>query len=393
MINKEMQHLGEVRSAIRDLFEYGRQQKALHGEDSVFDFSLGNPSVPAPDAVRQSIARHIADPAVHAYTSAPGDMAVRQAIVRHINATLGASMSPDLVYLTCGAAAALCITFRALCCPQDRFVILAPYFPEYDVFVRAAGGTPVVVPMQADCGIDFAALEGAIDAHTKAVVVNSPNNPSGVVYDADTVRRLAQVLRDKAQQVGHPIYLVADEPYREIAYDVEVPYLPNYYDDTVVCYSYSKSLSIPGERIGYIAIAPTATDATALYAAVCGAGRALGYVCAVSLFQQVVGDIQGVTSDLAVYRTNRDLLYNSLTRMGYRCVRPDGAFYLFVQTPIPDSIAFSEVAKTFGLLLVPGDSFGAKGYVRIAYCVDTDMIRRSLPRFAALAMFYGLSHQ
>ena len=390
MINKDMQRLGEVRSAIRDLFEYGRQQKALHGEDSVFDFSLGNPSVPPPAEVGQSIARHMRQDGIHAYTSAPGDMAVRKAIADYVNAQQGCAMSPDLIYLTCGAAAALCIVFRALCCPQDQFVILAPYFPEYDVFVRSAGGTPVVVPMQPDCGIDFDALQAAITPNTKAIVINSPNNPSGVVYGEDIISRLAQLLRDKARQYGHPIYLVADEPYREIVYDVSVPYLPNYYDDTVVCYSYSKSLSIPGERIGYIAITPTATDARALYAAVCGAGRALGYVCAVSLFQQVIGDMQGVTADLSVYRTNRDLLYNSLSRMGYRCVRPDGAFYLFVQAPIEDSVAFSNVAKTFGLLLVPGDSFGAKGYVRIAYCVDTAMIRRSLPQFAALALFYGL---
>lgn len=390
MINKDMQHLGEVRSAIRDLFEYGKAQKALRGEDSIFDFSLGNPSVQPPRAVHDAIVRLADNPSIHAYTSAQGDANVRKSIAAYVNTTLGAQLDPNYIYLTCGAAAALCITFRALCCAGDNFVILAPYFPEYDVFVRSAGGTPVVVPMQEDCGIDFAALAAAIDEHTKAVIINSPNNPSGKVYDAATIRSLANLLQAKEQEVGHPIYLVADEPYREIAYNVEVPYVPNYYRDTIVCYSYSKSLSLPGERIGYIAVPPVATAAAALYAAVCGAGRALGYVCAVSLFQQVVGGLQGATSDVSIYRTNRDLLYNALVDMGFTCVPPDGAFYIFMKTPIADSKAFSDKAKEFGLLLVPGDSFGGKGFVRIAYCVDTDMIRRSLPHFSALAQAFGL---
>ena len=390
MINKDMQGLGEKRSAIRELFEFGCRRKAELGADSVFDFSLGNPSVEPPVAVEEAIIRLSAVRGVHNYTSAPGDFGVRSNISQYIKDSFAADIPPQNIYLTCGAAAALTITFRAMCCEGNEFVILAPYFPEYYVFVRAAGGTPVVVPMQEDCGVNMAALTASINPHTKAIVINSPNNPSGYVYSEAELKALADLLDAKAAEYGHPIYLVADEPYREIAYDVEVPYIPNLYADTVVCYSYSKSLSLPGERIGYIAVPPKATDSAALYAAVCGAGRALGYVCAPSMLQRVIGGLQGVTSDVEVYRTNRDLLYGALTELGFECIRPQGAFYLFVKAPIADSEAVSEQAKEYGLLLVPGDSFGAKGWLRVAYCVDTGMIRRSLPQFAALAAYYHL---
>jgi len=390
MINKDMQELGEKRSAIRELFEFGCRRKAELGADSVFDFSLGNPSVEPPMAVETAIKRYSGEKGIHNYTSAPGDARVRNAIARYIRDTFAFDMPAGNIYLTCGAAAALTITFRAMCCEGDEFVVLAPFFPEYYVFVRSAGGTPVVVTMQEDCGVNLAALAASLNAHTKAVVINSPNNPTGYVYSEAELVALAELLGKKAQEYGHPIYLVADEPYREIAYDVEVPYIPALYKDTVVCYSYSKSLSLPGERIGYIAVPPEATDAAALYAAVCGAGRALGYVCAPSMLQRVIGDLQGATSDVEVYRTNRDLLYNGLTELGFTCIRPQGAFYLFVKAPIADSEAVSEQAKAYGLLLVPGDSFGAKGWLRIAYCVDTDMIRRSMPQFAALAAYYHL---
>ena len=390
MINKDMQELGEKRSAIRELFEFGCRRKAELGADSVFDFSLGNPSVEPPKAVETAIKDYSEAKGIHNYTSAAGDMRVRTKIAQHIKATFAADIPLENIYLTCGAAAALTITFRAMCCEGDEFVILAPYFPEYYVFVRSAGGTPVVVPMQEDCGVNMAALSDAINSHTKAIVINSPNNPTGYVYSEAELKALAALLTEKAAEYGHPIYLVADEPYREIAYDVDVPYIPNLYADTVVCYSYSKSLSLPGERIGYIAVPPQATDAAALYAAVCGAGRAQGYVCAPSLLQRVIGEMQGITSDVEVYRTNRDLLYKGLTDLGYTCIRPQGAFYLFVKAPVADSEAVSEKAKEYGLLLVPGDSFGAKGWLRVAYCVDTDMIRRSMPQFAALAAYYHL---
>lgn len=390
MINKDMQYLGEKRSAIRELFEFGCRRKAELGADSVFDFSLGNPSVEPPLSVEASIKALAAQKGIHNYTSAPGDYAVRAKIADYLNRTYAAGMDANYIYMTCGAAAALCIAFRATCCPGDEYIVMAPYFPEYYVFIQAAGGVPVVLPMQDDCGINMSALMAALNPHTKAVVINSPNNPSGAVYSEQELKAMAALLQAKEREYGHPIYLIADEPYREIAYDVDVPYVPNLYDDTVVCYSYSKSLSLPGERIGYVAVCPRAADAAALYAAVCGAGRALGYVCAPSLLQRVVGDMQGVTSDVAVYRTNRDLLYNGLTALGFTCVKPQGAFYLFVKAPIADSEAVSEQAKQYGLLLVPGDSFGAKGWLRIAYCVDTDMIRRSMPQFKALAEFYNL---
>jgi aspartate aminotransferase len=388
MINKEMQHLGENRSAIRELFEFGCRRKAEFGADSVFDFSLGNPSVEPPVKVAHTIQALSDEKGIHNYTSAPGAAPVRAAIAQYIQRTFGLAITPDYIYLTCGAAAALCITFRATACAGDQYVIMAPYFPEYYVFVRSAGGEPVVVPMQADCGINLTAMANAINAHTKAVIINSPNNPSGAVYSQEALTALADLLRAKEAEYGHPIYIIADEPYREIAYDVDVPYIPNIYADTIVCYSYSKSLSLPGERIGYVAVNPAAADAPALYAAVCGAGRALGYVCAPSMLQRVIAEMQGATSDINVYRTNRDLLYNGLTELGFECIRPQGAFYLFMRAPIEDSEAVSEQAKQYGLLLVPGDSFGAKGWLRIAYCVDTDMIRRSMSAFASLARYY-----
>ena len=287
--------------------------------------------------------------------------------------------------MTCGAAASLCITLRALNERSDEFVILAPYFPEYEVFIKSAGGTPIVVPFdEKDFTPNLAALENAITERTKAVIVNSPNNPSGVVYSAETIAKIAEILSKKSAFFSHPIFIISDEPYRELAYDQAVPFTMIFYANTIVCYSFSKSLSLPGERIGYIAVSPRATRATDLYLALCGAGRSLGYVCAPSTYQFVIRECINALPDVESYRKNRDLLYSSLTEIGYDCVRPDGAFYLFVKSLEEDSVAFSERAKSLGLLLVAGDDFGAKGYVRIAYCVDFDMIKRSLPSFKKL---------
>ena len=394
MGNQSMVGLGNNRSTIRELFEYGNQRAAVVGRENVFDFSIGNPNVPAPDAVRQAILAEAAgDPvALHGYTSAQGAADVRKALADDLNRRFGTSYTGDSLYLTAGAAAALSCAFKAIACPGDEFVILAPYFPEYIMFIeRGAGAKCVIVPPSiADFQIDFDALEQALNEHTKAVVVNSPNNPSGAVYSEQTVGQLAALLREKEKQYGHPIYLVSDEPYREIVYDgVQVPFVPNYYDDTIVCYSYSKSLSLPGERIGYVLVPPQAADSADLYAAVCGAGRALGYVCAPSLFQRVVARCVGQTGDISVYQTNRDLLYDGLTQMGYACVKPAGAFYLFPQTLEPDDRAFCERAKKYDLLVVPGADFGAPGHMRISYCVQTETIRRALPLFAELAKEYG----
>lgn len=395
MYNDTMYKLGSHRSVIRELFEYGKKRAAEVGADKVYDFSLGNPNVPAPDCVKEAAVKLLNETdgaAVHGYTSAQGDAAVRKAIADNINARFGAGVSPDAIYMTAGAAASLTITLNALNEGGDEFILLAPYFPEYKVFVSAAGGVPVAVPFdERDFRPDFDAFERALNAKTKAVIVNSPNNPSGTVYTRETLETLCGILRRKSAEYGSSIVLIADEPYRELVYgETEVPYLMNLYDDTVVCYSYSKSLSLPGERIGYIALSPRLTDGARAYAAICGAGRALGYVCAPSLFQKVVAACAGAKPDVEAYRKNRDLIYGALTSMGFACVRPDGAFYLFVKSPEPDANAFADRAKKLGLLIVPGDDFGASGYVRISYCVSYEMIERSLPAFSELAAEYGL---
>ena len=393
MYNKTMYELGSHRSVIRDLFEFGKKRAAEVGADKVYDFSLGNPNVPAPDGVKEAAERLLAMPdntVLHGYTSAQGDAEVRKAVADNINARFGAGVSPDFIYMTCGAAASLTVTLNALYEDGDEFILLAPFFPEYSVFVKAAGGTPVVVPFdEKTFAPDLSALEKAVTPRTKGIIVNSPNNPSGTVYTRKTLDSIVSLLERKSAEYGRKIVLIADEPYRELVYDdIEVPYLPNLYPDTVVCYSYSKSLSLPGERIGYIAISPRMTEKENVYAAVCGAGRALGYVCAPSMFQRVAAACVNERPDITAYRRNRDLIYSALTEMGYDCVHPDGAFYLFVRSPEPDANAFSERAKNFGLLIVPGDTFGAPGYVRISYCVGRDMIERSLPAFRDLINTY-----
>lgn len=393
MYNKTMYELGSHRSVIRDLFEFGKKRAAEVGADKVYDFSLGNPNVPAPDGVKEAAERLLAMPdntVLHGYTSAQGDAEVRKAVADNINARFGTGISPDLIYMTCGAAASLTVTLNALYEDGDEFILLAPFFPEYSVFVKAAGGTPVVVPFdEKTFAPDLSALEKAVTPRTKGIILNSPNNPSGTVYTRKTLDGIVSLLERKSAEYGRKIVLIADEPYRELVYDdIEVPYLPNLYPDTVVCYSYSKSLSLPGERIGYIALSPRMTEKENVYAAVCGAGRALGYVCAPSMFQRVAAACVNERPDITAYRRNRDLIYSALTEMGYDCVHPDGAFYLFVRSPEPDANAFSERAKTFGLLIVPGDTFGAPGYVRISYCVGRDMIERSLPAFRDLINTY-----
>jgi len=387
MFNKDMYALGSKRSSIRELFEYGKQRAEKVGKENVFDFSLGNPNTPPPDCVKEAILSLTNENpvALHSYTTAQGGKGVREAIANNIRRRFGVDASADYIYMTCGAAASLCITLRALNERSDEFVIIAPYFPEYEVFIKAAGGTPVVVPFdEKDFTPNLAALENAINERTKAVIVNSPNNPSGVVYSAETIAKISEILSKKSALFSHPIFIISDEPYRELAYDVEVPYIMNFYDNAIVCYSYSKSFSLPGERIGYIAVNPKASGAKDLYLAICGAGRALGYVCAPSTYQRVVEKCVDALPDLDFYRTNRDLLYNSLTKIGYTCVRPDGAFYLLVKALGNDATVFADKAKRLGLLLVPCDDFGAKGYVRIAYCVSLDVIKRSLPAFEKL---------
>ena len=393
VVNEKMQALGEVRSAIRDLFEFGLQRKKEIGAENVFDFSLGNPSVPAPKEVNESIHRLLNSTdsvTLHGYTSAVGAEAVREQIAADLWERFHAPVGKNDLYMTCGAAASLTITLNALATPGAETLAIAPFFPEYRVFSEAAGMKFGVVEAEPEqFQIRFDALEAAVNERTKAIIVNSPNNPTGVIFTKATLNRLADFLRERERIYGHPIYLIADEPYRELVYeDVEVPFLPNLYDDTIVCKSFSKSLSLPGERIGYIAVPKNCASHDAVFAAVAGAGRALGYVCAPSLMQRVVAECLGKTADLAVYKRNRDLLYNALTSLGYDCVHPDGAFYLFVKSPEPDAKAFAERAKKHELLLVPSDSFGCTGYVRIAYCVETAMIERSLKAFGKLMKEY-----
>ncbi len=392
MLNEKMVGLGSRRSVIREIFEYGKKRKAEIGEENVFDFSLGNPSVPTPAAVTAALERIIkeTDPVrLHGYTSAQGDMAVRAKIAESIEKRFGFPANKDLIYMTCGAAASLTVTLNALINSGDEVIIPAPFFPEYRVFAENAGAHVVTVMCrEPDFQLDIKAIENAVTEKTKAIIINSPNNPTGAVFSPDTVKALSDMLDKKQAEYGTDIYIIADEPYRELSYGAEVPYIPKYYANTVVCYSYSKSLSLPGERIGYIFIPESAKDSKKLYAAVCGAGRALGFVCAPSLMQYTVAECTDVLPDISAYKKNRDLLFGALTDYGYEAVPPDGAFYLFVKSPEPDANAFCERAKKYELLLVPSDDFGCKGYVRISYCVTAEQIEKSLPAFKALIEEY-----
>ena len=391
---EDMYRLGSQRSAIRELFEYGKKRAEVVGVENVYAFSLGNPTVPAPDCVNETIrelTQTLDSISLHGYTSAQGDLATRQAIADYLNQTHGTHFTADDFYMTMGAAASLSLCFRALTTSrEDEFITIAPFFPEYRVFVEAAGAKLVVVPADTKAfQIDFAALTERITPHTKGVIINSPNNPSGAVYSEETIEKLAFLLRKKANEYGTEIFILADEPYREIAYDgVEVPFVTKYYDNTLVCYSYSKSLSLPGERIGYVLVPKEVTESRMVYAAIAGAGRALGYVCAPSMFQKVLVKCMGQTGDVELYKKNRDLLYEGLTKIGYECFKPQGAFYLFVKTLEEDSDAFCENAKEEDLLIVSATGFGCPGYARISYCVDEDMIKRSFAAFERLYKRY-----
>lgn len=385
MYNPSAYALGANRSCIRELFEYGRARAAIVGPENVFDFSLGNPSIPAPPQVNEAVREILADTdplQVHGYTSAVGDLEARAAISRDLNERYGASTAPEDFFLGCGAAPELTAVFRALAVPGGELLVQAPYFPEYLPFAREAGlifrPIPADVP---DFQIRLPALEAMLTPATQAVLVNSPNNPSGVVYTRQTLTALAELLERKSREYGHPIYIISDEPYRELSYGAEVPFLPLIYPNTVVCYSYSKSLSLPGERIGYIYVPRQAKDSRELYAAIAGAARSMGHVCAPSLWQKVIARCVGLRPDLDAYDRNRRKLYEGLTEMGYETARPDGAFYLFVKAPGGDAEAFSERAKKHDLLVVPGDGFGCPGYFRLCYAVSCDTICRSLPVF------------
>lgn len=391
MVNETMQQLGSSPSVIRELFAYGLQQAKVIGPENVFDYTLGNPSIPAPAAVNQAICEILKDTdsiAVHGYSMAGGFDATRQAIADNLNRRFGTSIQARNLFITCGAAPALISVIKALAAtPDSEIMAVAPYFPEYKPFVEKNGAKFVVVPAdRQQFQINLAEVEARITANTQAIIINSPNNPSGVVYTEETLKKLAEILTRKGAEVGHPIYIIADEPYRELVYGgVKVPFIPTIYDNTIVCYSWSKSLSLPGERIGYVCVPDTCADASDVLNAVAGASRANGHVCAPTLLQKVIERCVNEMPDLAAYDENRTLLYDSLTAMGYRCAKPDGAFYLFVEAPNGDGRAFSQKAKVeHNLLVVPGEEFECEGYMRLSYCVSNAMIRRSLPAFQAM---------
>jgi aspartate aminotransferase len=380
MFSKRMEELGKKSSIIREIFEYGRKRKAEIGEANVFDFSLGNPSISPPEEFDETLINLLKEEnklLLHGYTSASGSMEAKKAVSEYIEKEHNFKIPETLIYMTCGAAAALTITLNALCEEGDEIILLAPFFPEYKVFAEKAGfKVKVANCKEDDMQIDFVALEKEITPKTKAIIVNSPNNPTGAVYPEEDIKKLAELLKKNG------IFIIADEPYRELYYGTEnVPYIPKFYDKTIVCYSFSKSLSIPGERIGYIAVSPKFSESGDLFAAISGAGRALGFVCAPSMLQMAVSKTIGKTSDIEIYKENRDILYEALSQIGYKCIKPEGAFYLFVKSPIEDAKEFSERAKKEDLLVVPSDDFGIGGYIRISYCVDKEMIINSIPRF------------
>ena len=389
MVSETSLALGTSRSCIRELFEYGLRQAAVVGKENVFDYSLGNPSIPSPPEVNQAIISTIQEMDsldIHGYTPAPGAMPARKAIADDLNARFHTSIQGENIFFTCGAAPALISVIRALAVEGAEIMAIAPFFPEYRPFTEQNGASFVVVPADTKSfQISMEAVEARITPHTQAVIINSPNNPSGVVYTRETLSSLGELLTRKSAEYGHPIYIIADEPYRELVYDgVEVPFIPTIYPNTIVCYSYSKSLSLPGERIGYVCVPDQVEDSADVYAAVAGAARAMGHVCAPSLQQLVVARCASVRPDLEAYDRNRNALYDALISYGYECVKPNGAFYMFVKAPGGSSKAFSDKAKEKNLLLVPGDDFGCPEFFRICTCVSYDMIQRSLPVFKEL---------
>ena len=393
MINKQMYELGVKPSAIRNLFEYGKQRKALIGEENVFDFSLGNPSVPSPEIVNESLIKLINEKnpqELHGYTSAVGDNNVRNAIASYLNKIYDVNVLPNLIYMTVGAAAALTISLNAILNGGDEVIVIAPFFPEYKVFIEKAHGKVVIANSDKKTfKPDLEDLKSKININTKAIIINYPNNPTGVVLNEEDYINLTNVIKEKEKELNKTIYLLSDEPYRELVYtNNKTPFVTKYYDNSIVCYSFSKSLSLPGERIGYILVSPSCANCNEVFYAICGSGRALGYVCAPALFQYMIPYVLGYTSNLGAYKENKEILYNELVKYGYEVINPEGAFYMFVKAFGDDSIEFCERGKKYELLLVPSDSFGVSGYVRISYCVSKQTVVNSLPAFEKLAKEY-----
>ena len=389
MFVDSMYQLGSKRSCIRELFEYGQQKARELGPEHVFDYSLGNPSVLVPAEAGKVIEELVETEdtlVLHGYTSASGSLDTRAAVADDLNARYHAGVRPENLFMTCGAAPALVSILRALAIPGAEILLLTPFFPEYVPFSEANGAKSVIVPAEEGFRLNAQSVERYVTPHTQAIIVNSPNNPSGVVYTREELEALAEMLRRKEAEYGHPIYIIADEPYRELVYDgVEVPFIPTIYADTLVCYSWSKSLSMPGERIGYVLVPDAAADSHELLCAIAGAARAHGHVCAPSLIQRVIAHCAHMRPDVAAYDRNRKTLYEALTSYGYSCVNPSGAFYMLVRAPGGNSQAFSDRAKLEeNLLIVPGEGFGCPEYFRLSTCVSHDMILRSLPSFQRL---------
>jgi len=392
MVNKEMKNKGSSGSSIRELFEYGRKRKNIVGEENVFDFSIGNPSVPTPKIVNDKLIELLSKEdslRVHSYTSAAGDLNVRKAIAEYLNDTYGCNEVGNLIYLTSGAAAGLTISLNALLEEDDEVIVFAPFFSEYKIFVEQAKGKLVVVKPNNDLLPDMIDFESKVSVKTKVVIINSPCNPTGVLYNEEIINEIVSILNKKQNEFNHSIYLLSDEPYRELIFsDFKYPFVTNYYNNSIVVYSFSKSLSLSGERIGYVLVSNKCEDKKDVHDAIKGAGRSLGFVCASSLFQYLIPSCLGITSDLSVYKENRDILYSNLKRIGYEVVYPEGAFYLFVKALEKDAKQFSETAKKYELLLVPSDSFGIEGYVRVSYCVAKKVIENSIPAFEKLFKHY-----
>ncbi len=393
MINETSYQFGAQPSAIRELFAYGQARKAQIGQDKVYDYSLGNPSVPSPPLVSATL-KELADlPAqqLHGYTAAQGLASTRTAIANNLNKRFGTSYSADNLYMTMGAAASLDASIGAITNRGDEVIVIAPYFPEYATWIAHAGAKCVeVLARESDFQIDVDAVEKAITPKTSAVIINTPNNPVGVVYSCQNLCDFAQMLERKSKELGHSIFIISDEPYREIFFDSsnEPSWIPDIYANTLVCYSWSKSLSMPGERIGYVLVPDSVEDSKRVYAAVCGAGRALGYVCAPALFQMVIERCVDEPVNVEAYCKNRELLCEILDEIGFEYIDPQGAFYLWMKSLEPDAQAFSDKAKTHELLLVPSDSFGCKGWVRLGYCVSSDVISNSKDALRALMADY-----
>ncbi len=395
MISEKMQPLIHNNSAIRAMFEEGKRLASIYGAENVYDFSLGNPNVPAPAEVNQAICDIIKEEEstfIHGYMSNAGYEDVRQAVAKSLNRRFGTSFHQNNILMTVGAASGLNVILKTLLNPEDEVITFAPYFVEYGNYVRNYDGKLVVIsPDTRDFEPNLNEFEEKITPRTKAVIINTPNNPTGVVYSLETLTKMADILRAKEKEFGTAIVLLSDEPYRELAYDgVEVPYVTKVYSDTVVCYSYSKSLSLPGERIGYLVIPDELQDSEEVFNAAVIANRVLGCVNAPSLMQRVIKRCLDAKVNLEAYDRNRNLLYNGLAKLGFQCIKPQGAFYLFVKSPEPDEKQFCEVCKKHHILVVPGSSFACPGYVRISYCVSYEQIERSLPAFEQVAKEYGL---